>query len=194
MAASYNEAGFQLRTIGHGHRLDGLSDLLSRCAGASVFDVGCNRGRVLYEFERYGARVCHGCDLYETGMLVAGEWFADLRGVDAQFKVVDLAGGSQAIEAAFGKTLLRRYDFVLMLAVYHKLARVMPKADLLKLVAWFADHCERYFVWRGSADERVEMEDTLQQAKFRLIHWSQISEIEFDGKMTPQPCAVWKRK
>ena len=192
MAASYNEAGYQMRTIGHGHRLDGLSDLLSRCAGASVFDVGCNRGRVLYEFERYGARVCHGCDLYETGMLVAGEWFADLRDVDAQFKVVNLAGGGQAIEKAFGSALLKRYDIMLILATYHKLRRTMALPDLLKLMRWLADHCERYFVWRGSKEEQVEFASVLS-GEFKQIHYSEISEIEFDGKMTPQPCAIWKR-
>src|SRR5262245_35096193 len=124
MVATFNEKGFQLRTIGMGERLDGLSDLLSRAAGCSVFDIGCNRGRVAYEFQRYGATTIHGCDNYETGMLVANEWFADLRGTNARFEIVDLSQGPNAIMKAFGSGLLAQYDFMLMFAIYHKLARV----------------------------------------------------------------------
>jgi SAM-dependent methyltransferase len=196
MAASHNERGFQLRTIGAGHRLDGMSDLLSRADGASVFDVGCNRGRVCYEFERYGAKTLHGCDNYETGMLVANEWFADLRGVNARFEVVDLIGGGEAIEKAFGAALLKRYDFMLMLAVYHKLSRIMNGDQLKRLVKWLVDHTGQYFVWRGSREEKAEFEALLAK-DFELVVWSLLSVIEFperSGKMVQQPCAVWKRK
>ena len=192
MVATFNEAGYQLRTIGLGHRLDGLSDLLSRAHGCSVFDVGCNRGRVAYEFERFGATTVHGCDNYETGMLVANEWFADLRGVDAQFRVVDLKEGPSAVLKAFGDKLLPGYHFVLMLAVYHKLRRIMAQQRLLELVEFFASRTGTFFVWRGSEEERSEFEPVLR--KFDLVHWSMISEAEHDGKMTPQPCAVWKRR
>jgi len=193
MAASFNERGFQLRTIGAGHRLDGLADLLARAHGASVFDVGCNRGRVAYEFERYGATTIHGCDNYETGMLCANEWFADLRDVNAKFMVVDLRGGGPAIEKAFGQALLARYDFVLMLAIYHKLARVMAKHELIALVRWLADHCGRYFVWRGSEQEAQQIGGIIIPS-FEQVHYSTLSEIWFDGKLTPQPCAIWARK
>jgi len=192
--AIYNEKGFQLRTIGLGHRLDGLADLLVRADGASVLDIGSNRGRVAYEFERYGATVIHGCDIYETGMMVANEWFADLRGVRSRFEVVDLIGGGAAIEAKFGATLLKQYDFILYLAVHHKLSRIMDKAALLQLVGWLADHCEKYFVWRGSEIEAHDLSSVLVKKKgFKLVHWSLLSEIVFDGKLTPQPCGVWKR-
>lgn len=192
MPASWNERGFQLRTIGLGHRLDGLSDLLSRAWGCSVFDVGCNRGRVAYEFERYGANTIHGCDHNELGMTVANEWFADLRGVRSRFEVVDLTGGMDAIKKAFGLELLPRYDFVLMLAVFHKLERAMPDNKLLSLVEDLGYMCGRYFVWRGSREEKPIIELALPN-EFRLVHYSEISEILFEGKHTPQPCAVWQR-
>lgn len=192
MAATFNEAGFQLRTIGAGHRLDGLSDLLSRCAGKSVFDVGCNRGRVAYEFERYGASIIHGCDNYDKGIEAANEWFADLRDVKSRFHLVDLRGGGAAIERAFGQALLARYDIVLVLAVYHKLARVMKSDELDKLVRWLGDHCGKFFVWRGSSAEREPISRALP-AQFRAIHYSEISEILFDGHMQRQPCAIWER-
>jgi SAM-dependent methyltransferase len=192
MVAAYNERGYQLRTIGMGHRLDGMSDLLSRANGCSVFDIGCNRGRVAYEFERYGATTLHGCDNYEDGMFVANEWFADLRGVNARFEVVDLKEGPEAVDKAFGKDFLAQYDFVLMLAVYHKLSRIMTKVQLFRLVEFFALHTAQYFVWRGSESERYEFQHLLKD--FELVHWSNLSVIEFDGKPMPQPCAVWKRK
>ena len=174
--------------------MDGLSDLLSRAADCSVFGIGCNRARVEYEFWRYGATTLHGCDIYDKGMLVAGEWFADLRGIDARFEVVDLTQGAKAVEAAFGEHLLPRYDFMLMFAVYHKLEREMPKPDLLALVDYFIQHTAKYFVWRGSWAEKKDFERLLDRAGFELVHWSQISVIEFDGKPTRQPCAVWERK
>ena len=194
MAADWTERGFQRRIIGyHGFRLDGLSDCLTRCAGASVLDIGCNRGMVSYEFALSGANVLHGCDNYEKGMLVANEVFADLRNVKARFEVVDLKGGGGAIEAAFGGDLLKTYDFVLMLAVYHKLRRIMEFDQLLDFVQFLAARCGRYFVWRGSGQEMDEFEPRLNG--FKLVHYSEMAEVLLPGnsKPTPQPSAVWLR-
>ena len=30
-------------------------------------------------------------------------------------------------------------------------------------------------------------------SQFRVIHYSEICEITFEGKQEPQPCAIWKR-
>lgn len=194
MPADWTERGFQRRIIGyHGFRLDGLSDCLTRCSGASVFDIGCNRGMVSYEFALSGANVLHGCDSYVIGMQVANEVFADLRNVSARFEVVDLSKGPAAIQAAFGEDFRSRYDFVIMLAIYHKLRRIMSLDDLLALVRFFADRCGRYFVWRGSQQEMDEFEKCL--AGFRLVHYSEMAEVLLpgDSKPTPQPSAVWMR-
>jgi hypothetical protein len=192
MPAEYNERGFQRRVIGyHGFRLDGLQDILSRCQDASVFDIGCNRGMNSYELALHGATLVHGVDNYETGVLVANEVFADWRSVQSQFEVADLSKGAKAVEMAFGVGLRDDYTFVLMLAVYHKLRRIMPLKDLLALVRFFADNCGEFFVWRGSREEKAEFEPQL--SGFRLVHYSEMSEVMFDGRMTPQPAAVWKR-
>lgn len=129
--ADWTDKGVQRRIISFsGFRLDGLADLLSRAAGRSLFDIGCNRGMVGYDFALAGASVIHGCDNYETGMLVAREVFADIRSVDSRFEVVDLTGGPGAVKKAFGDAYCAQYDFMLMLAVYHKLRRIMKIEDL----------------------------------------------------------------
>lgn len=129
------------------------------------------------------------------GMEVANEWFADIRSVDARFEVVDLTGGGAAIEKAFGKNLRDSYDIVLMLAVYHKLFRVMEKRDLDSLVKWLADRCKKFFVWRGSLEERNEVDELIKGMGFRRIHYSEICEIELEEfeQPVPQPAAIWAR-
>jgi hypothetical protein len=128
-------------------------------------------------------------------MKVANEWFADIRSVEARFEVVDLTGGAGAIKKAFGEAYRKEYDFMLMLAVYHKLRRIMPLESLLHLVDHLAHHTGKYFVWRGSEQERNEFQHVLSNRHFRLVHWSSICEIklpEFTDPV-PQPCAVWAK-
>jgi SAM-dependent methyltransferase len=76
-------------------RLDGMGDLLLRAKGKSVFDIGCNRGMVGYQFAQQGAAMVHGCDIYEKGIETAREVFADLRFVEGRFEVVDLTEGPE---------------------------------------------------------------------------------------------------
>lgn len=192
--ADWTDKGVQRRIISFsGFRLDGLADLLSRAAGRSVFDIGCNRGMVGYDFALAGAAVVHGCDNYEMGMNVAREVFADIRSVDSRFEVVDLTGGPGAVKKAFGDSYRTHYDFTLMLAVYHKLRRIMKIEDLLYLVDHFAHHCGRFFVWRGSREELPEFEPVLLKRNFRRIHYSEICEIMLPEYTMPvaQPCAIW---
>lgn len=194
--ADWNEHGYQRRIIGyHGYRLDGLSDLLPQCKDVTVLDIGCNRGMASYDLALCGAAVVHGCDNYERGMLAANEVFADIRSVKARFEVVDLTKGAAAIEGAFGSDFLASYDFVMMLAVYHKLRRVMQIEALLDLVEFLARHCGRYFIWRGSRQEMDEFEGRLKLVGFRLVHYSELAEIVLPGdkEPTPQPAAIWRR-
>jgi SAM-dependent methyltransferase len=186
-----NEAGYQMRTIGEGERLDGLADLLNRGEGASVFDVGCNAGVAAYEFIRFKATIAHGCDIFEPGIEAINRMVAEKRSVNSCFKVVDLTGGGAAIERAFGDKLLRRYDIILLLAIYHKLARVMKQQALDDLVRWLGNHCGTFFAWKGSKAEMEPIGAVLTD--FHWIHYSEISLQMHDGKLTPQPCAIWKR-
>jgi SAM-dependent methyltransferase len=168
----------------HDLRLDGIGDLLHRARGASVFDIGCNRGLAGFEFAYNGADRVMGCDIYEDGIIAARHIFCDLRAVKHRFEVVDLTGGPAAMRKAFGKDAELSHDIVLMLATYHKLKRIMPAPALADLMAFFAAKTKRYFGWRGYEDELPQLDKALHPLK--RIHTSFISDI--------QPAAIWARQ
>jgi SAM-dependent methyltransferase len=169
----------------HDLRLDGISDLLHRARGATVFDIGCNRGLAGFEFASNGADRVMGCDIYGDGIVAARHLFCDLRSVKHRFEIVDLTGGPQALKNAFGKDADLQHDIVLMLATYHKLARIMPGGDLSVLMAHFGSKTAKYFAWRGYAEEIPQLDKDLGKAGLKRIHTSMISDI--------QPAAIWAR-
>lgn len=148
----------------YNYRLDGMGDLLCRAEGAAVLDVGCNRGAVAYDFVLNGAQLVHGCDIDEPCITAAREWYSDLRRVKHQFEVIDLRGGAASL-SPFGE---QRYDFVLLLATYHKLKRVMPAEDLAGLVRELGRRTMRYFAWRGTSDKRTENQLEMAQLDIDL--------------------------
>lgn len=170
----------QVRIRGSGlSRLDGMADLYSRAEGASIFDIGLNRGSVSYDMALAGAARVDGCDIYEKGVETARELFADLRGVESQFEVVDLTLGPAALRV-FGA---RRYDITLCLATYHKLKRIMDPADLAELFRYFGRMSARYFAWRGTSDKPDENDAEIEALDIDLgavglarIHTSYISD------------------
>lgn len=173
----------------HDIRMDGMTDLVMRAKEASVFDIGCNRGLVGFEFYQNGAKRVHGCDNFEEGIRVAREVFMDLRAVESKFEVVDLCGGPKAVDAAFGA---QQYDITLLLATYHKLKRVMPAEKLSDLMKWFCERTTRYFAWRGTSDKPAENEDemkTLDQdfkpLGFSRVQTSTLSDLGL--------AAIWAR-
>jgi SAM-dependent methyltransferase len=181
----------QRRVAGtHDIRLDGMQDLYTRAAGASVFDIGCNRGLVSLDMAKNGATVLHGCDNYQEGISVARHIFADLRSVKSQFEVVDLTTGPNSL-SPFGD---RRYDIVLCLATYHKLKRIMSADKLSELFVHFGKRTERYFGWRATSDKPEENEQEMQaldvdmkRAGLQRIHTSYISrQLEV--------AAIWERR
>lgn len=159
-------------------RLDGITDLVLRAKGRSVFDIGCNRGMVGYQFAEQYAAVVHGCDIYEKGIDVAREVFGDLRSVESRFEVVDLTKGPRALDIFESDG----YDIVLCLAVYHKLKRVMSAGHLTELMEFFGNWTKKYFAWRGTSDKPEENEQEiknldkqLKPAGLKRIHTSYIS-------------------
>lgn len=170
----------------HDLRLDGIGDLLHRARGASVFDIGCNRGLAGFEFACNGASRVMGCDIYEDGIIAARHLFCDLRSVHHRFEVVDLTGGEKAMEKAFGGEANLKHDIVLMLATYHKLRRIMPTTQLSELVRWFGSRANKYFGWRGHQQEIHELDKDLGMVGLVRIQTSMISDI--------QPAAIWARK
>lgn len=148
----------QRRVAGYNNiRLDGMTDLVLRAKGKSVFDIGCNRGMVGYQFAEQGAAVVHGCDIYETGIQTAREVFADLRFVEGRFEVADLTQGPKALSVFNANG----YDIVLCLATYHKLKRLMSEADLSELMRYFGRWTRKYFGWRGTSDKPSENEQEI---------------------------------
>jgi hypothetical protein len=169
----------------HDMRLDGIADILSRANGATVFDIGCNRGLAGFEFANNGAARVMGCDNYEDGIVACRHLFCDLRSVKHRFEVVDLTGGEKAMRAAFGSDADIKHDIVLMLAVYHKLKRIMPASDLSALVKYFGGKTKRYFAWRGYQDEIKALDADLGEVGLTRVQTSIISDI--------QPAAIWAR-
>lgn len=168
----------------HDVRFDGLSDLLLRAPGASVLDVGCNRGHVAYDFAINGARIVHGCDIYGPGIACARHWFAEMPHVHSKFEVVDLEKGSAAMIEAFGD---EGYDIVLFIGTYHKLKRVM-KPDLLhELVVELGERALTYLGWNGYDEDLQAMDNHLSVAGLSRVH---TSELVLPGR----PAAIWKRR
>lgn len=170
----------------HDLRLDGIGDLLYRARGATVFDIGCNRGLAGFEFAGNGAARVMGCDVDEPCIWVCRELFADLRAVAHRFEVVDLTGGEQGMRMAFGKDADLQHDIVLMLATYHKLRRIMAPSQLSALIRFFGSRTARFFGWRGYEEEIKALDVDLGAAGLVRIHTSMISDI--------QPAAIWARK
>lgn len=163
----------------HDIRLDGMADLVSRARGASVMDIGCNRGMVGFEMAANGAQIVHGCDHYEDGIKTAREVFADMRAVQSLFAVVDLTKGPRVLKPLFRPN----YDIVMMLATYHKLKRIMPAKDLTELMLYLGSISAQYFAWRGTSDKPAENEEEIANLDRDLgreglarIHTSYISE------------------
>jgi hypothetical protein len=160
----------------HDLRLDGIGDLLHRARGATVFDIGCNRGLAGFEFAYNGARRVMGCDIYENGIVCARHLFCDLRAIEHRFEVVDLTGGENAIREAFGKDADQMHDIVLMLATFHKLRRIMARNHLEKLMRFFGSHTQKYFGWRGYEDEISELDKMFAPCGLVRIHTSMIKK------------------
>lgn len=163
----------------HDIRLDGISDLIPRARGASILDVGCNRGLVGFELANNGAELVHGCDNYAEGIQTARELFADIRCVRSQFEVIDLRPGPSALMPFFGQA----YDIVLLLATYHKLRRIMEPAILTDLTLYLGRCANRYLAWRATSDkpeeneqEMLTLDRELAEVGLKRIHTSTISE------------------
>lgn len=149
----------------HDIRLDGITDLVIRARGATVLDLGCNRGLVGFELANNGARLVHGCDTYEAGIQTAREIFADLRSVESRFEVVDLTKGAKALDL-FGS---QSYDIVLMLATYHKIKRVMAEDKLGELMKALGARTARYFGWRGTSEKHDDNEAEVHRIDRDLV-------------------------
>lgn len=186
-----DEKKLMRRVAGHHDiRMDGMLDLVVRAHGASVMDIGCNRGLVAFEMANNGAKIVHGCDNYEEGITTARHLFADLRNCQSQFECVDLSLGLRSLHP-FGT--YTKYDIILMLATYHKLKRIMDATLLAELMRDLGDRTLKFFGWRGTSNDPNEnegelrlLDQQLRPAGLKRIHTSYIS-------VTLGVCAIWGR-
>jgi 2-polyprenyl-3-methyl-5-hydroxy-6-metoxy-1,4-benzoquinol methylase len=166
---SKRQSGFQV------DRLDGISDILTRAAGASVLDIGCNRGMVSCELAQGGAALVHGCDIWEPGLSVAREVFSEID-CRSHFVAVDLAEGDAALLRAFGLSYRSQYDIVLFMAVYHKLKRTMPADRLTTLVTHIVNRTGRYLLLREPDEEAEEIAEIVARNGLTCVQRSTISK------------------
>jgi SAM-dependent methyltransferase len=167
-------------------RLSGLRDLLRHIQGMSVLDVAMNHGLLGFEFARHGASLVHGCDYHEPAVSAARAIFAE-SAIPSRFEVVDLTGGAAALQRAFGKDYLPRYDLVLFLGIYHKLKDQTSDAVIAALVRHLADRAARYFVVRASSAALLgELSPTLSAAEMTKVHFSALSPVV-------GPLEIWQR-
>lgn len=101
-------------------QIQGLDVLRARVPGCSVLDVGCAEGAVSLQLCDDGAAAVHGIDIRPDFVAAANKARGDRA---ALFEVAN----------ANTYTPKRSYDFVLMLAVLHKLAD--PSAAAARLAA-----------------------------------------------------------
>jgi 2-polyprenyl-3-methyl-5-hydroxy-6-metoxy-1,4-benzoquinol methylase len=166
---SKRQSGFQV------DRLDGVGDIICRANGATVLDIGCNRGMVSYELAQNGASVVHGCDIWEPGLVVAREVFSELP-CKSLFVLADLSGGQKALSASFGISYRPRYDIVLFMAIYHKLKRTMPEERLSDLVRHIAGKAGQFLLLREPEEEAEEIAALVSRFGLVCIQRSTISK------------------
>jgi hypothetical protein len=170
----------------HGDRLAGLRDLFQFARGMSVLDIAMNHGLVSLELARRGVSLVHGCDYHEPGVLAARAIFAEFR-IPSRFEVVDLTGGPESLQTAFGSDYLPRYDIVLFLGIYHKLKDQISDAEIEKLVRDLASRAGVYFVVRTASSAMLgELAPMLGDAGLRKVHFSALS-------LVVGPMEIWQR-
>jgi len=161
-------------------RLDDYWSLRTQLPGASVLDIGCNRGLWSIQAALAGARAVHGCDNYRPGIEAVRQVLADFPGLDVRFEVVDLSRGPDAL-AYFDWN----YDIVLVLSVIHKLRRQMSEALLADLLRNAASRTERAFVCRGNLEDLVLLAGVLRPLGFERDGGAISDDL--------QPAVIWRR-
>jgi SAM-dependent methyltransferase len=131
-------------------QLAGLDVLRARVPGCSVLDVGCAEGAVSLQLCDDGAAAVHGIDIRPDFVEHANAARGDRA---ALFEVAD----------ANTYTPKRSYDFVLMLAVLHKLAD--PSAAAARLAA-----AGRFVVVRLPPEHAPKIRDARSGFKPHAVH------------------------
>lgn len=164
-----SEAAFRPRMISGGpnDRLAGLEPLLALARGARILDIGCHKGIVAYEFAKAGAHLILGFDHSSAAVDVATELHSEFA-EPHQFEVLDLRGGSAALDGVLAKHTQQDFDIVLYLGIQHHLERQMPLADLDALVLSLAARATAFFAVRTPSENMPRVDALLHKAGFAL--------------------------
>lgn len=136
-------------------RFVGLELILPHARGATVLDFGCCEGLIAYEFARAGCGLVHGFDIDGQLMGFAQQLFRNVP-VDSAFVQEDLSVPFEQFARKHADLLLRQYDIVLFLGVYHHLEKQMSAEALRGVVAGLLARTAKYFVVRTNRLDAFE--------------------------------------
>jgi len=177
----------------HDAIMDGMSDLLVRADGASVLDLGCNRGLAGYAMACNGARLVHGIDLAPDAIEICKGIFADLVECRGEFIVGDLTRGISCL-APLGEG---NYDIIMLIGTYHKIQRPPSKAykdlgavgmsaeELSAFITALGMRTTHYFAFRDTIGFFPQIDSDLAKAGLRRVHTNEMSK---NG-----PSGIWQR-
>lgn len=152
----------------------GLGPLLERASGKSILDIGTFNGLIPYEFAKNDPSVVHGIDFYEEGIRAARTIF-DSCNLDSDFFIYDLSFGRDRFKSDFEGKLLKSYDIVLLLAIYHKLVRQMSQTDLHELMDYFISLSDQYIAAR--TPDMGPLDKLIRQQGFELVYFDGFNKI-----------------
>ena len=145
----------------------GLRPLFERASGKSILDIGTFNGLIPYEFSKHDPSVIHGIDFYEEGICAARTIFQSSN-VDFDFFIYDLSVGRDRFRNEFEGKLLKSYDIVLLLAIYHKLVRQMPQEDVHELMDYFIGLSGQFIAAR--TPDMVPLDKLIRRQGFELVY------------------------
>jgi len=149
-------------------RFYGLDPLLELCEGKTLLDIGSCEGLTSYEFARNGVSLIHGYELDSEGVIFSRRLFKDIRSVDSNFEIANMAISGKEFVNSYKKWLLPKYDIVLYLGVYHHLIKQTSVDIANSLVEELAILCGEYFAVRtGKIDW---FEDIILASGFEVFH------------------------
>lgn len=147
-------------------RFVGLDFILDKCSGSTVLDIGSNEGLISYEFAKRGSKLIHGFEKEKDMVKFTKRLFRDIP-IENKFVGADLAVSGEEFDRKYQDILLKEYDIVLFLGVYHHLKYQMSEKDLHGLVELLLAKTKKWFVVRTNM--LPEFESIVLDKNFQLV-------------------------
>ena len=148
-------------------RFKGLEYIFSKCSGCSVLDIGCYEGMVCYELAKNNCSLVHGFDIDKPAIEFANRLFRRIP-VESKFIQTDFAITHNKLDKKYSNFILKEYDIVILLAVYHHLKYQISKKDLNNFVIYLLQKCKKWFII--STHLIPEIENIILDNNFELVH------------------------